>query len=107
MSTEKFCKDCKYLRPIEGKDEEFWRCEKSELLVSRKYLITGDPKDEVEGMGYATVARMPGECGPEAKWFEPKPTRCPVCRQPHPADVACKPGEARDNGYTLTRREEL
>lgn len=32
---------------------------------------------------------------------------CPVCRWPHPADQACKPGEARDNGPTLTRREDL
>lgn len=32
---------------------------------------------------------------------------CPVCRFPHPSDIACKPGEARDNGGTLTRREDL
>lgn len=32
---------------------------------------------------------------------------CPVCRMPHPADIACKPGEARDNGPTLTRRDDL
>lgn len=32
--------------------------------------------------------------------------KCPVCRQGHPADVACKPGEKADNGYTLTRRED-
>lgn len=32
---------------------------------------------------------------------------CPCCRMPHPSDVACKPGEARDNGPTLTRREDL
>lgn len=38
---------------------------------------------------------------------EAAPTRCPVCRQPHPADVACKPLEASDNGPTLTRREDL
>lgn len=34
-------------------------------------------------------------------------TVCPVCRWPHPSDVACKPGEARDNGPTFTRRDDL
>lgn len=29
---------------------------------------------------------------------------CPVCRSPHPADVACKPLERLDNGPTLERR---
>lgn len=68
----KFCKDCKHLRPLEGRDEAFWRCAKAAILNDRKYFITGDEKDLIEGMGYATVNRMPGQCGPEAKDFEPK-----------------------------------
>lgn len=31
---------------------------------------------------------------------------CPVCKSPHPAGEPCKPLEASDNGYTLTRRGE-
>lgn len=42
----------------------------------------------------------------EAAQKRPQPT-CPVCRFPHPSDVACKPGEARDNGGTLTHRSEF
>lgn len=73
----KFCKDCKHLVRIEGKDAEFWRCEVAPLLLSRKHFITGDEADRVEGMGYATVNRMPGpdQCGPDAAKFEPKETQ--------------------------------
>lgn len=42
----------------------------------------------------------------EAAQKRPQPT-CPVCRSPHPSDIACKTGEARDNGGTLTHRSEL
>lgn len=114
---DKFCKDCLHCVRADYKDEasqlQYAKCGNPEIMAAYsrnsiaahpEYLVTGVPQ-----MPYAAHARMPSSdgCGQEGRMFEPKTQAaiCPVCRSPHPADVACKPLEKSDNGYTLTRRE--
>lgn len=76
--TQRFCKDCRHFKP--GKPYRWW----SVLAAGPGRVITpfsdlcASPRrgrSLISGEQYplrADDARFPGNCGPEAKWFEPK-----------------------------------
>jgi len=60
----KFCKDCLYL------NTDFFDCHSPQNI--ERNLVTGIPQERASTAGDAR--NWPHLCGPEAKWFEPKPT---------------------------------
>lgn len=100
----KFCVDCKHHKM----GAAVGRCMHPDLpRIGHAFYVTGDPKDEIADHNFCEIMRRAdGSCGLEGKLWEPKPVPvCPCCRMPHPADVACKPGELRDNGPQTFSRD--
>lgn len=77
MNDIKFCKDCKWCAPritgvfFKTKDYDYAKCSNLSLNKSKvDYLVSGDVKKN--GCFCSSLRCRDGQCGQEAKYFEPK-----------------------------------